>query len=232
MLKKFIMRSWFICNALVGILICMGPANAGGDYRRSYRPPPPPFTWSGAYAGLQVGYEWDNDSDIPWGPTLQSNDGPLKYDAVTGGVHLGYNIQRGTIVFGIEGDFELVNGSGDDQDRSGTTNGIDTEWMLSLRARLGYAMGKDLLYITGGYSYLEAEGVVRDLATQPDISTAFDGWTVGAGWERALDRRTSIRLEYRYTDYDLEVENYSVSGYQLGFEPEIHAIKIGVSAKF
>jgi outer membrane immunogenic protein len=196
---------------------------------------PPPYSWTGAYWGVQTGYVRDNNSDVPWGDfgnPLTNNDGPLVYNGWVLGGHLGYNFQRGSFVYGVEGDIEWTSAEGDDEDRGGHTNGIDGNWMGSIRARVGFARGPSLFYLTGGYAYLHADAVVRDVPAQPKISTSFNGWTLGAGWQYAFDRRWSMRIEYRYTDFGLEVESYNVAGYRLGFEPEIHAVRIGISSRF
>ncbi len=228
-------------TAVVALVIAAGSAGAadlGGAYGGSLKDGPfAPFSWSGPYIGIQAGYAWDRGSDVSWGglnSALTQNDGPLKYDSFVGGVHLGYNVQNGRIVWGIEGDVEYAPGEGDDEDRGGHTNGIDTKVMASLRGRLGLAFDKSLLYLTGGVAYMSADAVVRDIPSQPDISTSFTGWTIGGGVEHALTNAVSVRLEYRYTDFGLETENYTApaTGYTLGFEPELHAVRAGLSTKF
>lgn len=217
-------------------LATVGQANAadlGGSLKDG--PIMMPFTWSGPYVGVQGGYAWDKGSNVPWGDIggpMTENDGPLVYDSFVGGAHIGYNFQRGRIVWGVEGDIEFAPGKGDDEDRGGHTNGIDTNFQASIRGRLGLAFDRTLFYLTGGYSYLDADAVVRDISYQPSISTSFGGWTLGGGVEHALTNSISLRLEYRYTDYGLTVENYNQAGYSLGFEPEIHAVRAGISTKF
>ena len=223
-----------------GVVFVMAASQANAADIRSYEGslkdgPYAPFSWSGPYIGIQAGYAWDKGSDVPWGDlngSLYHNDGPLVYDSFVGGVHAGYNIQTGRIVWGIEGDVEYAPGKGDDENRGGDTNGIDSKFMASLRGRLGVAFDRSLLYITGGVAYLSADAVVRDYASQPDISTSFTGWTIGGGVEHALTNSISVRLEYRYTDFGLQVEDYTTAGYSLGFEPEIHAVRAGLSTKF
>jgi outer membrane immunogenic protein len=73
---------------------------------------------------------------------------------------------------------------------------------------------------------------VRDVPEQPKLSTSFDGWTLGGGWQYAFSPNWSTRLEYRFSDFGLSVENYNVADYRLGFEPEIHAVRIGFSTRF
>lgn len=195
----------------------------------------PPFTWTGMYVGLQAGYAWDRNSDVPWGGLggpLTENDGPLVYKSFVGGAHAGYNFQSGRFVYGIEGDVDIAPGKGDDEQRGGDVNGLDTNFMASIRARAGLAFDRSLIYVTGGYAYLDADGVVRNVPQQSNISTSFNGLTVGGGWEHAWTNALTFRLEYRYTNFDLKAEDYDTAGYRLGFEPDLHAVRAGISYKF
>jgi len=86
-------------------------AFAGSAYAADFsvNPPPPPvpvFTWTGIYAGGQVGYAWGNDKPtwlvespfIDFTDTF--NDSP---QGVIGGAHAGYNQQFDKWVIGVEG---------------------------------------------------------------------------------------------------------------------------------
>src|ERR1044071_4195741 len=65
----------------------------------------PVFTWTGFYVGINGGYGW-GDSD--WNP------GPPSFDTkgwLAGGT-IGYNLQTGSFVWGIEADFDWSNMKG------------------------------------------------------------------------------------------------------------------------
>src|SRR5687767_10669513 len=92
---------------------------AAADLPNRYRDPDmfspaPVATWSGFYVGAQVGYGLGGDqthvdvAGFPFSFVGPDHDmsGPV------GGVHAGYNFQRGQIVFGVEGDLELANVDG------------------------------------------------------------------------------------------------------------------------
>ena len=77
-----------------------------------------------------------------------------------GGVHLGYNWQRGDMVFGVEGDASF-----DDS--------LDN-YLTSLRARVGVVRNNLLLYVTGGIAFRDGDG-------QGSFSLATGGGDGGIG---------------------------------------------------
>ncbi|ODN71746.1 OmpA-like transmembrane domain protein [Methylobrevis pamukkalensis] len=126
----------------------------------------------------------------------------------------------GSIVFGLEADFDAsgMDGSGTDNNPLfiGPVHGeFSLLWQGSVRARLGYAVDRLLVYGTGGFAYGNAEvsasvsggdggGGTVTAAAAPGLSASEEniltGWTVGAGVEYAFTDALSARLEYRYTD--------------------------------
>jgi outer membrane immunogenic protein len=72
--------------------------------------PAPVTSWSGFYAGAQVGYAWGGDQtriNVPGFPfTFSGPDHDVS--GAVGGAHAGYNFQTGLAVFGVEGDLELA----------------------------------------------------------------------------------------------------------------------------
>ncbi len=130
-----------------------------------------------------------------------------------GGGQLGYNWQRGRLVFGIEADIQAsgINGSGTETVTDSGGSGIadaknSLDWFGTVRGRLGYTFDNALVYGTGGFAY----GAVRDKlsvtasyggssATQTvqEDRTA-TGYAVGGGMEYALNPAWSLKAEYQY----------------------------------
>ncbi len=144
-----------------------------------------------------------------------------------GGLTLGYNRQRGGFVFGPEVDFSFAgvdaeNGlSRVDPNPDPLFNGVltvtgyETEMsgLFTARLRAGYALGDTLLYTTGGLAAGQVENTfslaLPNLAIGPDgYSAAWSddgtryGYVVGAGIERIVSKRASIKFDVMY--YDLE----------------------------
>jgi len=155
----------------------------------------------------------------------------------TGGGQVGFQKQWGHLVFGIEGDFNRTSTTRStsfesSQFNPGDTNGIlvattdlktmrtaETDWTASARARVGWARGPVLLYVTGGAAFADVRTWANDTATttfilvgeiesgsQTNSNSSRDtdimaGWTVGGGGEYALNDTFSIALEYRHSDF-------------------------------
>ena len=139
----------------------------------------PGFTWTGLYAGGQMGYGWgDNDGSVSfWGisdttnfvtatPFGLTNRGSLGSGAqgVIGGFHLGYNQQFDRWVLGLEGSVDAAtlqksplvvfpDPAFNDSLNSFVGGTVKSEIQGSIRARAGYAFGRLLPYATGGVAF-------------------------------------------------------------------------------
>jgi outer membrane immunogenic protein len=180
-----------------------GSAFAGDIPERepfSYGPPPPIFTWTGFYVGLQVGYEWGQPSMELVSSTAGTVRGEsVNASGVVGGGHVGYNYQINQFVVGVEGDVNGSSSSGRSADGWATAaNPVDG----SIRGRLGYTWDRALLvYATGGVAFRPDNVFYHTSSGEDSDNGTRVGWTVGAGIEYALTENWSVRVEYRYTDY-------------------------------
>jgi outer membrane immunogenic protein len=201
-------------------------ANAADIYRApppavSYKDTPPPYVgvnWSGLYVGINGGGAWNetHSSDL------------VDPAGGFGGGQIGYNFQRGNIVFGIEADFQ---GAGiSDKDAFGDKSNLN--WFGTARGRLGYAFGSALLYGTGGFAY----GNVKNTVTGPGGFSASEtqtGWVAGGGLEYKLTPAWSIKSEYQFLSLDASDPNGAGPlGIGLGDRTEVHTARVGVNYFF
>lgn len=227
---------------LLGLLAATSIASAAAAAdlpSRKYAPAPvafvPAFSWTGFYAGVQAGYGWGK-APAPWGapattaifPNFQSD---FNQKGGFAGGHIGYNYQINQFVIGLEGDVNASWLNGNDGGSGGHINGLKHKWNASIRARAGYAFDRALLYVTGGWAYLDATAT-RLTPPNEYVSTTFSGWTVGAGLEYAITNNWTVRGEYRYTDYGKSVARFTASGYAERINPRVHTVQLGVSYKF
>lgn len=141
-----------------------------------------------------------------------------------GGFNVGYNVQRESFVGGIEFDVSFLNQDIDNEfteedpdqylEVTDTNTGYNTEidGLATLRLRAGFARDRDLFYGTAGL----AAGQVRNefslelpgLMLNPEYSSSWSnsdtlyGYVIGAGYERRITDRLSVKGEVLY--YDLE----------------------------
>jgi outer membrane immunogenic protein len=163
--------------------------------------PPPLFSWTGFYLGINGGYgfgqsSWSDPNDVPTGNFNTSG-------FLIGGT-LGANYQIGSFVIGIEGD-------GDWNDANGTTfNGscapnpifaggctTKSDWLATVRGRAGFAWDRVLFYGTGGAAFGDVQAAATGL---PFASGTQTGWTAGAGIEWAFAPNWTGKVEYLYVD--------------------------------
>jgi outer membrane immunogenic protein len=149
-------------------------------------------------------------------PVVAADSPGLKSTGFTVGGQIGYNYQSGQWVFGIEESFEYFGlrasriDTGSEPDLFGTPfsvlKSVKTDWLLTVRPRIGYAFNNTLIYATGGLAATEVKSVYEfsdSLGTigVVDSSKTKAGWTVGGGVEQALSSNWSVKIEYLYTDF-------------------------------
>jgi outer membrane immunogenic protein len=243
--------------AVAGLVAGAGAASAADLPARTAPIAPAPmipaipiFTWTGFYVGAQVGYAWGNsNNDVPPGAFFVNDAGFLApfdrgfggdNDSFMAGVHAGYNYQIGSFVVGLEGDVEglfndndqfsgvLFDAAGNPVAFSLSANSID--WQGSIRARAGFAFDRALIYATGGFAFAGVSGGVSNLIANNGDDT-LTGWTLGAGLEYAFTNNLTTRVEYRYTNYDLDKSTFNnvVFG---DSNMDFHTVRAGVSYKF
>ena len=233
-MKKIVLSA----AALLGLTVTAGAADLP---RRTVAPVMAPivsvpvFTWTGFYVGVQGGYAFgqenfrvtDNVTGLDFG-RIRGND----LDGLVGGVHAGYNVQFGSIVVGIEGDIEAT---GIESTRSETYAVVgggtftdsykaSLDYQASLRARIGFAFDRALVYATGGLAYGDFGSTFSSTSALGTTTVRFSedayGYTLGGG------------VEYRYTSYDLGSFNDAAAGLTVTSEPDFHTVRAGVSYKF
>ncbi len=220
--------------ALIGSVGVAAAADLGGYRGPSMKDEPLPAiypTWGGFYVGGNVGYGWGNvKNDFTFGDTISDDPNGVIY-----GGQIGYNFQRGNIIFGLEAS---LNGTGMDDsksvfivDESGKLkNQID--WYATGVGRLGYASGSWLFYGFGGVAWGNVKTKLStDSGDFSDSDSATHiGWTAGAGIERLISGNLSVRLEYSHVDLGSETvfkNDFDEDKVDASFD----AVKLGVNYK-
>lgn len=216
---------------------------------------PVAYNWSGFYAGVNVGYGWSDDAiklaphdpvftagvlDIALAGGLLPPSLATNPRGVLGGVQAGYNVQTGSLVWGVEADIAAagIKGSSTVSRTLPVFPDIMTrqeqkvDWLGTVRGRIGATVTPDLmLYATGGlaYGHVKASTSITDPTLAPGtpclniICSAGTseswrvGWAVGGGGEYRFASNWSVKLEYLY--YDLGSEKYTIFNPLFPFTP-------------
>src|SRR5262245_28815106 len=200
-----------ILGVAAALMLGAGQAAADGlPNRGGVRGPDGPepvgtWNWTGFYVGAGIG---GGTTEIDVNGVNADGDGFL------GTVIIGYDRQFAPgWVAGVFADFDFSDISVAD---------VDQTFSWAIGARLGGLITpKTLLYATGGYTQTELEGGLEGTA---------DGFFVGAGLEHMLRDNWSLRLEYRYSEFEADVE---VGGVAAGdAEVTSHTGRLVLSYKF
>lgn len=132
-------------------------------------------------------------------------------DGVTYGGAVGYDIQAGGAVLGIEA--EASDSTVDECSTSGnfeTCSQIGRD--LYVGGRVGTVIGSNtLLYGKAGYVNGRAQTQIEDttgVTQKVEIGDNLDGVRVGAGLEHAIGPNSFVKAEYRYSNYEAGLEKH------------------------
>lgn len=204
---------------------------------------PVPFTWTGFYVGGSAGFISNNTTgddigDGSGGGTVNSQ-GTYHIGGVGGlfGGNVGYNYQFApNWVLGIEADIAgstLSNYAY--QDIFGSEVYSKLSALGTVRARIGYAFDRMLVYATGGLAYGDVHNrasfqqLPRDTIDQSNWRT---GWTAGGGLEYALTNNWTVRAEGLYVDLGSVTTLNPLSGCRFGFKNAYVLGRLGLNYKF
>jgi outer membrane immunogenic protein len=216
-------------------------------------------TWDGFYLGLFAGYGWGRaaatapyDASTGFFYNVIGASYGFDADGFFGGGTVGYNMQSGAFVFGLEGEVGYLGlkGSGIEPNDLPTTADTVTDFKSDLYGaiygRLGIAAGSALFYGKGGVAFLNAKASTIDpCAGTPGCGTTtltmtgdklMVGWSAGGGVEWLFGGGWSVKAEYAYFDFGkVDVAGpSSVPGefYRQTVEVTAHTAKLGLNYRW
>jgi outer membrane immunogenic protein len=193
----------------------------GGGLKDSYVPV---ASWTGFYVGGHVGLGI-SDISHPTNELVPSDVG------FAGGGQIGYNFQFGHIVLGVEAD---VSGLSLDATKPCANPAFrcnaEEDWMATVRARLGYAFDRTLLYATGGAAFSELNASTILGSTRFADDKSLTGYAVGGGIEYMFTPKWIGRAEYIYTNFGSDTYHFDTTYKDV--TTSIQQFRIGLSYKF
>jgi outer membrane immunogenic protein len=207
------------------------------------------FSWSGPYAGVDVGFGRSANSSVDCTylgrSPCEGGTPTLAPRGVLGGVEFGYNWQVSNWVFGVATDISasaMVDQAQFPAADPGKFPGAELssryDWLGTVRGRGGFAIDNALFYGTGGFAYARVAQQYRDTGgIVVDASGWRGGWTVGAGAEWALDRHWSFKVEYLYvnlqnTTLDVTYSFLGGSNSSFAFKNDFNIARVGLNYRF
>tara|TARA_R110000782_G_scaffold7811_5_gene25916 strand:+ start:240 stop:1007 length:768 start_codon:yes stop_codon:yes gene_type:complete len=227
--------------------------------------------WKGFNLGLSIGLaETDANSDgyaegvntdgAYWAPadlpTVNSVvEQDISTDSVVGGLDLGYNLQAGHLVLGLDGgayatntDKTIETFSVYPSNANGFTirSAVRSNWFVKLAPKVGYIYRDFLFELSGGLAFASIT-TSFDLVQEANNGRAFaennkiqQGWVVGAGLHYALSDHWSINGKYTYANFGnvsargplsfVGVENRSAI--EQDYNLRTHMVSLGVNYRF
>jgi outer membrane immunogenic protein len=243
-------------------------AMVGGSAAYAADPVEPAYDWTGFYGGISAGGSFSDSgrftelapeaaTDVVYNLTGGVADLRNSHEFI-GGAQFGYNYQVNQIVWGIEADVSFIDYS-DDRFHINPATGVplaggdtfgtkEADLLGTVRGRLGYLADPQLLiYGTGGLAISDLEYGVSDACVvgvcgggllEGDKSAGL-GWTVGGGWEYAIDSTWSIKGEYLYVRFEGEKVRGDILTGAPGStalfratDTQFHIARLGVNFKF
>jgi outer membrane immunogenic protein len=208
-------------------------------------PPALAFSWAGHYFGVHIGGLWGKKD---W-TELDIGTSSHNFSGLIGGAQLGFNMQSGPMVFGIQGDWSWTNGKGSNNCVTATYFGStgtfecasNVKWLASVPGRVGYAMDRSMIYVKGGWAW-ENDSYTFNLVSPTALSVATasgtrSGWTLGGGWEMVIGPRWTAFVEYNYYDFGNRNADFTSSlapGVTVPVEikESKHVVKVGLNYMF
>jgi outer membrane immunogenic protein len=196
--------------------------------------------WDGPYGGLTAGFAKGDATHTYSNGAPTGNSDP---DGALLGGFLGFAWQTGTTVWALEADIESSDFNGSFVNNTGATSSgvIDGKWQASIRGVLGYDgnLGGNpaLYYVTAGWATGKFDFNGGPSAPFPPVggySDTLNGWTLGVGIDWLLAANTSMRIEYRHTDFGSTTGPLvpTFPGVNMPVNVDQDALRIGVRFQF
>lgn len=205
-----------VAAAVVGLAL---PANAADLPARVYTKAPPVaavYDWTGFHVGVNGTYV---SSETRWdqGPGVFVNDGSNRGSGFFGGAQLGYDIQTGHWVFGVEaqGDWGELSGQHVSIINAPNIDRAKIDAFGLFTGRVGYAFDNTLFYAKGGGAVVHNKYSVLD-GNELLLANASDtrwGAAAGAGLEVAFSNNWSAAVEYVHAFLDRHTLAFAPAGF-------------------
>jgi len=259
------MKRLFLASAAALVTLNAGGSALAADIPVKARPLPPVYSWTGWYVGVHVGGAWgtkewsdptffDGFTTFTFPDTTTNNYG---VNGFLGGVQVGYNVQSGPWVWGVEAQASWAGIRGSDpcfffSGKSTCKTKIDA--LGSFAVRFGGTIDRAMLYVKGGLAWAYERHAINTLffggkgtGDSATVTTETKHWRwggmLGAGVEFAFTNSISGKLEYNYMDFGTRTYTFgpvsspfadpgSGESVELKIRQNIHLVKVGLNFRW
>jgi outer membrane immunogenic protein len=183
-----------------GLVLAAPIAMADGMPARYSAAAPQVASFQGFYVGTHSCIaSGDTQGDPGLGGGLLTTD--FNLTGALYGAQIGYNLQQGNTVYGLEGTWSHSSIQGDTNCVFVLNCKRDIDWVATVVGRLGMVYGRTLTYGFAGVAWGDVDTNVSILGTT--ILSGSDthvGWTAGFGFEHAFTNTISGKIEYAHID--------------------------------
>jgi outer membrane immunogenic protein len=158
------------------------------------------YDWSGLYVGGNAGF--GSSRDCRTNLTIATNLGCYNATGAVAGGQLGYRLQSGAWVYGVEaqGDWADLNGNAQSIANPARSIRSQTDAFGLFTGQVGYALNNTLLYVKGGAAVTDRKfDFINNTTGLTTASSGFKsqwGGTVGTGVEIGFAPNWSAGVEY------------------------------------
>lgn len=240
---------YFAVSIALAVLTA-GSATAADLGARPYTKAPaasPIYDWTGLYIGANIGAAAAGTNVAPdpttgwFGNPNTGNNNDLFKAGVTGGGQIGYNWQFApNWVLGIEGDINAISAKRSTCDINDCFHGEElifnskTDYLATVRGRLGYAWDRSMVYVTGGAAFANVKDSLVDFGVPGAAhDDTLSGYAIGAGLETAIWSNWSLKAEYLYANLGTNrVDSIVNPGSYIDFKHEYQIGRVGLNYRF
>ena len=219
--STWITRGVGVLAAIAAAALTTGSASADGYQRRGVAPVAAGCAnFGGFYVGGNIGWATltahQNDLDgvsnfvfQPYGIGVPTSFTATD-DSFTGGVQIGYNIQKGCTLFGLEADWNWADLNANTHlfprilQNTGLDDSLRTrvEGFGTIRTRTGVVVDQLLLFVTGGLAWADTKDSVGLFTERFSSTDTRWGWVAGFGTEYLLRPNISLTSDVLYLSFD------------------------------
>jgi len=215
LMKKFLMGSVAAFSITV-----LGSSSHAADLMDA----PSSFDWTGFYVGAHLGGGFVDARDLSF------PGGGIESDGIIGGGLVGYNVQAGELVVGLEADISIGDFSGGNVGGGGFISSISPDVMGSIRGRMGLALDRFLVYGTGGLLFADMElGHVAPVTT---LNSDYHSFVLGGGVEWAVTDTINVRAEYLYSDLGTRTVAFGGGDFHTIAIDDLHIVRAAAIWRF